>query len=133
VSKPGLYLDENVSGQLDHALRASGYDVWMTDRLGRKGASDVDQLSFASANRWIVVTYDVRHFELLHEAWHRWSHDWGVADSALHAGILLLPDPGFFPIVDAARAVDALLQIYPAIDNRLFVLTPRSGWQEIVT
>lgn len=134
MNEPGLHLDENVSGRLGDTLRAFGHDVWVTDRVDRKGASDIDQLSFAAEHRRLLKTHDTHdagHFELLHEARHRWSRDWEVIDAVRHAGILLLPDPGFLAIADAARAVDALLRSGTRFGNRLLALTPRLDWREI--
>jgi len=124
-------LDENVSGRLGDAIRAFGYDVLTTDALGRKGASDVDQLSFAALSRRLLITHDAGHFELLHEAWHRWSRDWGVASEQRHGGILLLPDPGVLAIASAAHAIDELLRAKPALSRRLLVLTRSTVWQEL--
>lgn len=118
MNETGLYLDENVSGRLGEMLRTFGHDVFTTDDLGRKGSTDGDQFSFTAHAGRVFVTHDAGDFELLHEAWRRWSHDWGVTEGAVHAGILLLllPDPGILPLAD-----------------RLLALTRRSGWREIET
>jgi hypothetical protein len=132
VDGDGFFLDENVSGRLGQALRDFGHDVLTTAASGRKGASDVDQLSFAARTNRILVTLDTGHFELLHEAWHRWSHDWGVAAERRHAGILLLPDSGILAIAVAARAIEDLLQLRADLRRRLFVLSRRAAWRELV-
>jgi hypothetical protein len=126
-----FYLDENVSERLATGLNALGHDAVTTAELGRKGATDVSQLSFAARERRILITYDTDHFEMLHEAWRSWSHDWGVQDRIRHAGILRLPDPGILPVPDATRVVIDLLKRIEAVENRLFVWLTTSGWQEI--
>ena len=126
-----LLLDENVSERLAEELRRLGYDVATTAALGRKGATDVSQLSFAARMRRVLITYDTGHYEMLHEAWRMWSVDWSVADRAHHAGILLLPDPGVLPTIEAARVIGELLARACALGNRLFVWEVASGWHEI--
>lgn len=125
-----FYLDENVSERLAAGLNTLGHDAVTTAELGRKGATDVSQLSYAARERRILITYDTDHFEMLYEAWRTLSRDWGVQDRSRHAGILRLPDPGILPIADAARAVIDLLMRIDSVENRLFVWLTTSGWQE---
>lgn len=127
----GLYLDENVSGRLGTALESLGHDVVTTAELGRKGASDVSQLSFAARTRRVLITHDTGHFEMLHEAWLSWSREWQVADRVRHPGLLFLPDPGILHIADAARLVNELLATGATLVNRLWAWKPTTGWQEI--
>jgi len=125
-------LDENVSERLADALRVLGHAVATTVELGRKGATDVDQLSFAARSRRVFVTYNAGHFEMLHEAWRTWSTDWSVADRVHHAGILLVPDPGVLPNADAARVIHELLSRTDDVRNRLFAWDVALGWQELL-
>ena len=124
-------LDENVSESLAPALQSLGHDAVTTTELGRKGATDVSQLSFAARMRRVLITYDTGHYEMLHEAWRTWSADWSVADRAHHAGILLLPDLGVLPTIEAARVIGELLARACTLGNRLFVWEVASGWHEI--
>jgi len=64
-----FYLDENVSNGIVEPWRAAGHRVLSTDAARRKGGSDVRQLLFASYEARIMVTYDLGHFSLVHEAW----------------------------------------------------------------
>ena len=128
---PPLYLDENVSEALATSLHAFGYDAITTAGLGRKGASDVSQLSFAAWTRRVLITYDFGHYAMLHEAWQTWAQDWGVSDRVRHPGILILPDPGLLPVADAARVVDELLTDTGTVENRLFQWKVSTGWHAI--
>ena len=128
---PGCYLDENVAEALAPALGALGLDAVTTVGLGRKGATDVSQLTYAARTQRILITHDVGHYEMLHEAWQTWARDWGVADRARHPGILLLPDPGLLPVADAARLVAELLAGVDTVENRLFAWKMATGWREI--
>ncbi|HET8632403.1 MAG TPA: DUF5615 family PIN-like protein [Thermomicrobiales bacterium] len=84
-----LYLDNDVALQVLPILRAAGHGVWATRDLGRTRASDADQLLFAARNGWTLITHNRGHYVLLHDAWRRWSADWGVRTS--HAGIVVAP------------------------------------------
>ena len=125
-------LDENVSERLAETLRGVGYDVATTAELGRKGATDVSQLSFAARSRRVLVSYNVRHFEMLHEAWRTRSADWNVVGRARHAGILLVPDPGVLSNASTTHVIHQLLSGSAEIENRLFAWDVQLGWQEIV-
>lgn len=62
-------------------LRGRGYDVLRTEDAGNDTASDEEQLAFAAAENRAILTYNIRDFAPLHEAWQ--------ADVRLHAGIIV--------------------------------------------
>ena len=124
-------LDENVSESLAPALQSLGHDAVTTTGLGRKGATDVSQLSYAARTRRVLITHDARHYAMLHEAWQTWSRDWGVSDRVRHPGILFLPDPGILSIEDAPSLVDDLLSTVESVENHLFAWKRSSGWLEL--
>ncbi len=60
-----LYLDEDVSVLVGDLIRARGFTVLTTYEAGRAGASDADQLQFASSQRHVLLTHNRRDFETL--------------------------------------------------------------------
>lgn len=56
--------------------------------LGTENAGDDEHLALAYQREWVFVTHNTRDFELLHNAWLRWSELWGV--QVTHGGILVL-------------------------------------------
>jgi hypothetical protein len=84
---PALYLDEDIKYDAVALLQMRGHGV-VHARDHSKGSTDGAQLLVAARAGWIVVTCNQRDFLLLHDAWLRWSHDWGVKPE--HSGILLV-------------------------------------------
>jgi predicted nuclease of predicted toxin-antitoxin system len=76
-----LYLDRHVMTRLAVDLRGRGYDVLTTEEAGKDTASDEEQLTFATAERRAILTFNIRDFAPLHEAWQE-------AQRA-HAGIIV--------------------------------------------
>jgi hypothetical protein len=60
-----FHLDEHVDPAVAAGLRRRGLDVSATLEAGLTGASDEEQLRYASANGRVLVTRD-RHFLVLH-------------------------------------------------------------------
>lgn len=58
--------------------------------LGMARHKDDEHLLAASLRARILVTNNIRDFELLHDAWVRWSRKWHVRPS--HFGILTIPN-----------------------------------------
>jgi hypothetical protein len=123
-------LDENVTERLIMLLILLGYDATSVGRIGSKGWNDASQLLNATAIKHVVVTYDAEDFELLHQAWRRWSAAWNVDPLPRHAGILAIrPDKGL-TAREVAEAIDAIAQREPKLANRFFGWTRRAGWIE---
>ncbi len=76
-----LYLDEDVSVLVAELLRARGFDALTTLDARRTGASDAEQLEFASGQRRVLLTHNRRDFEALAVRY--------GADGREHAGIIL--------------------------------------------
>jgi predicted nuclease of predicted toxin-antitoxin system len=76
-----LYFDENVPEAIAAAIRLRGYDVTTVRDTGRKAASDLDQLSYASLQKRILFTFNVADFVKLHDEF--------MATGRHHSGILL--------------------------------------------
>ena len=53
----------------------------------------------------MLVSHNVEHFVLLHDAWRLWSQAWQAAPQ--HAGILVLPG---WPAVRVAQELDQFLR-----------------------
>jgi len=86
-----LYLDHNVRRETANRLRAEGHDVLRTRELRAERANDDEQLLIAAERGRILLSHNRKGFELLHDAWQRWSAVWGVV--AVPAGILVIPQP----------------------------------------
>ena len=123
------YLDEHASERLTEALVGLGLDATSANRLQRKGLSDALHLLFAAESNRVLVTYDVKDFTLLHEAWHHWIRAWGVA--ARHAGILLIYSTNKPGIDEVAEAIDRLSNEHADFENRAFSWKRGIGWTEV--
>jgi predicted nuclease of predicted toxin-antitoxin system len=76
-----LYLDRHIMGRLAIDLRGQGYDVVRTEEVGKDTAPDEEQLAFAAAENRAVLTFNIRDFAPLHEAWQAAGH--------AHAGVIV--------------------------------------------
>ena len=61
-----IYLDEDVHAFVAQALKLRGYEATTTAAEGRLGAEDTDQLNFATARGYAILTYDQRDFPRIH-------------------------------------------------------------------
>ncbi len=82
MSEIRLYLDEDVWEGLA-ALRESGFDVMHTYEVGRGGASDPEQLSYASQEKRAIFTHNSKDFVPL-------AVDW-FFDERHYSGIIISP------------------------------------------
>jgi hypothetical protein len=110
-----LYFDEDVSHKLGSLLRSAGHTVYTTHQHGRVETSDGNQLLFAGTNTWTLITHNRRDFELLHDAWLRWTSSWNL--SSTHHGILIISQ--LVTLEDNATAIDTILSAHPNLDNQL--------------
>jgi predicted nuclease of predicted toxin-antitoxin system len=76
-----LYFDRHIMARLAVDLRGRGYDVVRTEDAGKDTATDEEQLAFAAAERRAILTFNIRDFAPLHEAWQ--------ASGRTHAGIIV--------------------------------------------
>ena len=121
-----LYLDHNVARDVATALRFAGHDVRTTRQIRTEAADDDEHLALAFQNAWIFITHNMRDFQLLHNAWRRWSRLWGL--SVLHPGILAL-EPGPAP-QQIARLIDERLRTGPPIAGELAIWRRIDGWRQ---
>ncbi len=61
-----VYLDECMHADLARRLRLRGFNVETAYEHHMAGATDADQLAYATRHRAIIVTHDSRHFRALH-------------------------------------------------------------------
>ncbi len=59
-----LYLDEHVAKAVCDGLRLRGLDVLTVGEAGQTGASDADQLAFATLKGRVLVTRDADYLRL---------------------------------------------------------------------
>jgi predicted nuclease of predicted toxin-antitoxin system len=64
-----LYLDPHIMTRLAIDLRGRGYDVLTTQEAENDTASDEEQLAFATSEHQAILTFNIRDFAALHEAW----------------------------------------------------------------
>ena len=76
-----LYLDRHIMSRLAVDLRGRGYDVVRTEEAGKDTAPDEEQLAFATSENRAILTFNIRDFAPLHEAWQ--------AAGRPHAGIIV--------------------------------------------
>ena len=103
-----FYLDSDVGQELAALLEAQGEDVTTATREGLRSATDDEHLLRASEQRRIIVTHNRNDFELLHQAWLRWSSAWGV--ERYHGGSLVIPQPRALPVVRTAHDLTRFVQ-----------------------
>lgn len=121
-----LYLDHNVARQTAVLLRLHDHDVIQTARLGQARARDDEQLLTAASLRRTLITHDRRDFELLHDAWRRWSAAWQIDPP--HFGILVIPQGESWSSAQAAGEVNRFLASGVPLANELYRWTEERGW-----
>lgn len=116
MSRPKIYLDEDVYAAVALGLRRRGFDVLTTFEAGRRSSGDEEQLRFASAEGRVLVTFNRGDFARLHGKY--------LASGDRHCGIIVSRQAGIGPIVKALSrllgAVDAA-----SLANRFLWLSPR--------
>ena len=76
-----LYLDEDVDVLVAELLRSQGFQAITTNEVGRKGEEDPQQLKYAIAQQWAIVTHNRLDFEMLAQQY--------FADNLTHYGIVI--------------------------------------------
>jgi hypothetical protein len=125
--KHTFYLDENFPVAVAAQLRRQGFVATTADEESTKGATDPFQLIFAADRGWVLVTHNRSDFRMLHEAWHLWSHRWGVRPQ--HAGILVVRVPMTHKTEDITGAIAALAS-HPTLSlaGALYEWHRSTGW-----
>ena len=94
-------------------LRKRGIDVEHAQELGRKGRTDAEQLQCAVGEKRCLITFNVKHFVLLHNEY--------INTDREHWGIIVAKQ---LPIGEALRRVLRVQQSYSqdSMKNRLLLL-----------
>lgn len=74
--KVKLFLDEDIRSLLAKILRERGYDAMSVVERKIFGISDEKLLNQALSEERALVTFNVRHFVLLHDKY--WKEHWGI-------------------------------------------------------
>lgn len=83
-----VYLDEDAARRaLVRALEARGMNVLTAVEAGRTGASDVDQLLYATSEGRVLYSYNIGDFMALHSTLLR--------EGKTHAGLILASQRGY--------------------------------------
>lgn len=61
-----VYLDEDVHTFIAQALRLRGWEALTTEEARRRRVADLDQITFATARGYAILTYNSRDFPRLH-------------------------------------------------------------------
>jgi hypothetical protein len=122
-----FYLDENIALAVETELRSRGHFVTSTYAEGRSGAPDPLLLLQAAEQGWTFISHNRRDFRLLHDAWLRWAHAWGIRHP--HAGILIVDRVRGQTAAETALLIDAFVRdIGTDLSNTLFDWKARRGW-----
>ena len=74
-----VYLDEDVSVVVGDMLEARGFSIVTTRDAGRLGATDIEQLEYASSHGKTLVTHNRVDFEELHKRYlGEGRESWGI-------------------------------------------------------
>lgn len=117
MERPRLYLDEDVHADVSSGLRRRGFDVITTLEAKLLGASDEEQLRFATAAGRSLFTFNRGDFVQLHAR--------TLAQGGHHFGVILSRQ---VTVGTAVRMLSVLLSTRTATELRdsLVWLGPRS-------
>lgn len=93
-----LYLDENVPEAISVELRLRGYDIKTVRDAGRKGTSDIEQLTYATSENRSLFTFNTSDFCKIHAEM--------VKKGMNHSGIIVSKQ---LPVGTIVRALSKLL------------------------
>jgi hypothetical protein len=94
-----FFMDQHIPAAVSQGVRRHGVDVLTAQEAGRCGASDADQLAFATAAGRVLVTFDSDFLGL---------HQSGVS----HAGIAWCPEQKY----GVGQLIQALLLVHGVLD-----------------
>lgn len=128
-----LYLDEDLSKDLGALLRADGLDAFHTRELGRAGATDPQQLAFAVEENRTIITANLVHFRMLHEAWILSAPLQNPTNPRPHPGIVAVPNPNVMSAETMARLLADFVRggLSSGVENRLLEWRIGHGWRDL--
>jgi hypothetical protein len=121
-----IFTDHMIPSEVVGRLRALGHDVVSTRDLSLDGPKDDVQLLAAATSHRILVTHDILDFEMLHDAWRRWSAAWGSV--AIHSGILIVPQG--WPPQKTTQEIHQFIESGVDLTTRLYRLHRDGRWAE---
>ncbi|MBI2194851.1 MAG: DUF5615 family PIN-like protein [Planctomycetes bacterium] len=95
-----FYMDQHFPGPASQGLRRHGVDLLTAQEAGRCGLPDSDQLTFATAEERVLVTFDTDFLEL-HQA------------EVQHAGIAWCPEQKY----SVGQLIQTLLLVHGVLDR----------------
>ncbi len=113
---PAFYADHNVSLELAQRLRLMGHILVTARDLGLGWATDDEHLLVAARATQTLITHNRKDFVLLHNAWIRWTGEWGVEQQ--HGGILITPQT--LAVSQAAIEIDKFTKAGQPLVGRLY-------------
>lgn len=111
-----FYLDENISRDAEHLLTRYGHDALHSVDLGHRAMPDPQHLFAAADDNRILLTFNRRDFELLHQFWTS-LNAWGNLDRP-HSGILTAV--GEINDLQWANLVHAFVRQRQNLDNQMW-------------
>lgn len=87
-----LYLDEDtISRSLIRGLRVRGVDLLTAKEAGQIGASDEEQLKFATSQGRAIFTFNTRDFVILHTKYliNQQSHTGVIVSDQVYVGLIV--------------------------------------------
>jgi len=118
-----IYLDDcSDHDDMIAFLTQAGHTVISPRAAGTKGWDDSDHLDYAATHGYVLLTYNPRHFDMLHKTWQ--------AQGRTHAGIFLVYQDNNLvkdmTYADIVRTVGNLLASGLPIANAVHIL---NHWQ----
>ncbi len=109
-----VYLDECVNHDVIEYLHRRGFGVRTAQAEGMAAAKDDDQLRYASANGWLLLSVNERDFYSWHVTFQR--NQWS------HSGIITIPQTAVILrlFVRCAMMLDWISTEFPDPQNTLF-------------
>jgi hypothetical protein len=100
--------------------------------MGRAGATDPRQMAFAVQENRTIVTANLVHFRLLHQAWVLSAPLHNPNNPRPHPGILVVPNPNVMPAEVMAQLLEEFVRGDPSgsVENRLLEWRIRHGWRD---
>ena len=118
-----FYVDNDVPRDKIDLLSGAGHDAVHSRSVFAVDPGDDRHLLEATQQNRILVTHNRGDYNLLHDAWRRWTQDWGV--SVRHFGILVLPQSN---AAELFHLIDVFLSQNLPIHNELYDYRNRGGW-----
>jgi hypothetical protein len=115
VPRLSVYLDECVSDAVMSALTAYGHIVVTTQSQGTSNYADDEQIRYAAARGWVILTTNRKHFHRRHREFQQRGES--------HSGIITVPQDDLAPdrfLIRCAMMTAWVATAFSTPDNTLF-------------